>query len=93
MPYPFESSKPPICVKSQFLSIIYSKDVDSIKNAYKRLPFDTRSLPSSLSFVNTDGRVDSIAAHIRWYVEKLLSCNILICFQLFIDWMSEAVGK
>lgn len=33
IPYPFESSIPPICVSSQLRSITYSIDVDSIKNA------------------------------------------------------------
>uniref|UniRef100_A0AAG5DL19 Uncharacterized protein n=1 Tax=Anopheles atroparvus TaxID=41427 RepID=A0AAG5DL19_ANOAO len=31
-----------------------------------RLPLMTRSRPSSLLLVNTDGRADSIAAHMRW---------------------------
>ncbi|KAH9520937.1 hypothetical protein DERF_004615 [Dermatophagoides farinae] len=30
-PYPLESKRPPICVRLQFLSIIYSIDADSIR--------------------------------------------------------------
>lgn len=33
IPYPFESSIPPIWVSSQFLSITYSIEVDSIRKA------------------------------------------------------------
>lgn len=33
MPYPLESKRPPTWVRSQFLSITYSMEVDSIRNA------------------------------------------------------------
>lgn len=33
MPYPFESSSPPTCVSSQFRSITYSMEVDSMRKA------------------------------------------------------------
>lgn len=61
----------PICVSSQSLSVMYSSEVDSIRYAYCLLPFKTLSLPSSLLLVKTLGRALSMAAHIRWYVEKL----------------------
>lgn len=73
MPYPFESKRPPTWVRSQFLSITYSMEVDSIRNAQLPFPFTTRSTPSTLLVVNTVGFAESIKDHIRWYVEKLES--------------------
>lgn len=37
------------------------------------MPFTTRSTPSMLLPVNTDGRAESMNDHMRWYVEKFES--------------------
>ena len=66
MPYPFESSSPPICVVSHSRSMTYSIVVDSMRNAYFPLPFLTLSMPSVLPDVKTVGFVDSMKDHIRW---------------------------
>ncbi len=48
IPYPLESSRLPICVRSQLRSTMYSTVVDSIRKAYPPASFFTRSTPSWL---------------------------------------------
>lgn len=74
MPYPFESNVLPICIRLQLRSVWYSMLDDSIRNAYRPLPFSTRSTPSWLLFVNTVGLDDSITLHILWYRLKFDFC-------------------
>jgi hypothetical protein len=48
MPYPLESSSPPTCMRSQFLSIWYWMEFDSMRYAY--WPSEVITLQSTANY-------------------------------------------
>ncbi len=64
IPYPFESSSPPICVRLHSLSMVYSMEADSMRKAYVPSRSSTAFRPSSFDFINTSSACLVMKFHI-----------------------------